>query len=102
MRIQLLPALILIGLSGNYSSLAAQEMSAREIVKRADEKFNGEKSGISIMVMTIVRPTWQRTVEFKNWTMGRGNSLTLITAPAKDLGQTFLKRGQECGTGILQ
>ena len=47
------------------------------------------------MVMTIVRPTWERTVEFKSWTMGRENSLTLITAPAKDEGQTFLKRGQE-------
>jgi outer membrane lipoprotein-sorting protein len=95
MRIQLIPFLILIGLSGYYSSLAAQEMSATEVVKKADEKFNGEKSGISTMVMTIVRPSWERTVEFKSWTMGRGNSLTLITAPAKDLGQTFLKRGQE-------
>jgi outer membrane lipoprotein-sorting protein len=27
--------------------------------------------------------------------VGRENSLTLITAPAKDQGQTFLKRGQE-------
>ena len=50
---------------------------------------------MSTMTMTIVRPTWQRTVEFKSWTMGRENSLTLITAPAKDEGQTFLKRGQE-------
>ena len=95
MRIRLLNLLILIGLSGYYSSLAAQTMSASEIVKKADEKFNGEKSGISTMVMTIVRPSWERTVEFKSWTLGRENSLTLITAPAKDLGQTFLKRGQE-------
>jgi outer membrane lipoprotein-sorting protein len=75
--------------------LSAQEISAIEIVRKADEKFNGEKSGISTMVMTIVRPSWQRTVEFKSWTMGRENSLTLITAPAKDKGQSFLKRGQE-------
>ena len=75
--------------------LFAQNMTAAEIVRKADEKFNGEKSGISTMVMIIVRPSWQRTVEFKNWTMGRENSLTLITAPAKDLGQSFLKRDQE-------
>ena len=70
-------------------------MSATDIVRKADEKFNGEKSGISTMEMTIIRPSWERTVEFKSWTLGRENSLTLITAPAKDQGQTFLKRGQE-------
>ena len=45
--------------------------------------------------MTIIRPTWQRTVEFKNWSLGKDYALTLITAPAKDIGQTFLKRGKE-------
>jgi outer membrane lipoprotein-sorting protein len=75
--------------------LNAQELSPTAIVKAADEKFNGEKSGYSVMVMTIVRPAWKRTVEFKNWSLGRENSLTLVTAPAKEAGQTFLKRGQE-------
>jgi outer membrane lipoprotein-sorting protein len=75
--------------------LYAQNMSATEIVRKADDKFNGEKSGISTMVMTIVRPTWKRSVEFKSWSLGRDNSLTLILAPAKDKGQTFLKRAQE-------
>ena len=82
-------------LLGYMPGLYAQNMTATEIVKKADEKFNGEKSGISTMVMMIVRPAWQRTIEFKSWTIGRENSLTLITAPAKDQGQTFLKRGQE-------
>ena len=47
------------------------------------------------MAMTIVRPTWERTIEFKNWTSGREYALTLITAPAKEKGQTFLKRQNE-------
>jgi len=72
-----------------------QEPSPREIVKRADEKFNGEKTSISTMAMTIVRPTWKRTIEFKNWTSGRDYALTLITAPAKEKGQSFLKRRNE-------
>jgi outer membrane lipoprotein-sorting protein len=76
-------------------SLSAQPLLATDIVRKADEKFNGEKSAISTMEMTIIRPAWERTVEFKSWTMGRENSLTLITAPVKDQGQTFLKRGQE-------
>jgi outer membrane lipoprotein-sorting protein len=74
---------------------AAQSLSATDIIKKADEKFNGEKSSIMTMSMTIIRPTWQRTVEFKNWSLGRDYALTLITSPAKDKGQTFLKRGTE-------
>jgi len=79
----------------NNIILSAQVISATDIVRKADEKFNGEKSSIMVMSMTIIRTTWQRTVEFKNWSLGRDNALTLITAPAKDVGQTFLKRGAE-------
>jgi outer membrane lipoprotein-sorting protein len=72
-----------------------QELTAKEIIQKADERFNGEKTSISRMAMTIVRPTWERTVEFKSWTSGRDFALTLITAPARDQGQTFLKRANE-------
>jgi outer membrane lipoprotein-sorting protein len=79
------------------SSLYAlgQDLSPKEIVRKADEKFNGEKTSISTMAMTIVRPTWERTIEFRNWTSGKQYALTLITAPAKEKGQTFLKRENE-------
>ena len=70
-------------------------LSATDIIKKADDKFNGEESGISLMSMTIVRPSWDRTVEFKSWNKGTENSLTLITAPSGEKGQTFLKRGNE-------
>jgi outer membrane lipoprotein-sorting protein len=65
--------------------------NASEIVKRADDKMRGEKSSISVMSMKIVRPTWERTITFKSWTKGTENSLVLVTAPAKEKGQTFLK-----------
>jgi outer membrane lipoprotein-sorting protein len=87
--------LILISCKENSVTLSAQQLSATEIIRKADEKFNGEKSSMMVMRMTIIRPTWQRSVEFKNWSLGRDYALTLITAPAKDLGQTFLKRGNE-------
>lgn len=77
------------------NSLFAQDLTATEIVKKADEKFNGEKSSYSLMSMTIIRPGWQRTIEFKNWTLGRDFALSLITAPAREAGQSFLKRGSE-------
>ena len=72
-----------------------QDLSPREIIRTADERFNGEKTSISLMSMTIVRPTWERSVEFKSWNSGRDHSLTLITAPARDKGQSFLKRENE-------
>lgn len=89
------PLTALLILSALTEPAASQQLTAKEIVARADEKFNGEISGYSVMSMTIVRPTWQRTVEFKSWSLGNDYALTLITAPAREKGQTFLKRGNE-------
>ncbi len=69
----------------------SQNITAKEIVKKADEKWQG-LSNENTMTMTIVRPSWKRTVKFKSWIKGRDYSLTLINYPAKDKGQTFLKR----------
>jgi outer membrane lipoprotein-sorting protein len=71
--------------------LPAQD--AKDIVRRADTKYNGEKSSYSEMTMTIVRPKYKRSVQFKNWALTGGDALTLVTAPAKEKGQTFLKSG---------
>lgn len=87
-------ALFIVTATSGFN-ISAQSITATDIVRKADEKFNGEKSSIMVMSMTIIRPTWQRTVEFKNWSLGRENALILITAPVKDAGQTFLKRGSE-------
>jgi outer membrane lipoprotein-sorting protein len=82
-------------LSGMTLPMLGQDLTPKEIVRKADEKFNGEKTSTSLIAMTIVRPTWERTIEFKNWTSGKEYALTLITAPAKDKGQSFLKRQNE-------
>jgi len=73
----------------------AQGLSPGEIVKKANDKFSGEKSSRSVMSMTIVRPTWERTIGFKSWTLGDDYALTLITDPPGERGQTFLKRKNE-------
>ncbi|HJX71104.1 MAG: outer membrane lipoprotein-sorting protein [Bacteroidetes bacterium RBG_13_42_15] len=72
-----------------------QAQNATEIVKRADDKMRGENSGISEMSMKIIRPTWERTIEFKSWSKGTENAMVLITAPAREKGQSFLKLGRE-------
>lgn len=68
---------------------------AKEIVMKADAIVRGEESSQSTMSMQIVRPNWERTVSFKSWSKGTKYSLALITAPAKEKGQAFLKHGNE-------
>ena len=41
--------------------------------------------------MTIKRPKWERTLAFRSWTLGTAYALTLITSPARESGQSFLK-----------
>ena len=59
-----------------------------------DDNSRG-KTTTSAMTMTIVRPDWQRSISMKNWSKGRDYSLVIITAPAKDKGQVFLKRNTD-------
>jgi len=77
------------------AGIPVNAQNARDIIKYADEKMQGEKTSQSTMTMTIVRPSWERVITFKSWTKGRDYSLALITAPAREKGQTFLKRENE-------
>jgi len=76
------------------ANVSAQTLSATEIVKRADENRRG-KSSYSEITMTIVRPTWTREIGIKSWAKGNDYSLALITSPAKEKGQAFLKRQKD-------
>jgi len=74
-------------------------LEAREIVRRADDRFRGRTSQSS-MTMTVVRPNWSRTLSMKSWSRGSDYALVLITAPAREKGQAFLKRKSEMWTYI--
>ena len=76
------------------TNAVAQTLTATEIVKRADDNRRG-KSSYSELTMTIVRPTWSRDIGIKGWSKGTEYSLTLITSPAKEKGQAFLKRQKD-------
>lgn len=84
--------LIVIGFLLIALQLDAQ--TAKEIMQRVDEKVRGT-SNSSEMKMTIVRPDWKREVTMKGWSLGTEYSLILITGPARDKGQAFLKRDNE-------
>ena len=77
-----------------FFSVFISAQNATDIIKKANDKERGITNK-GTMTMTIVRPTWSRTVKFKTWGKGREYSMTLITYPAKEKGQTFLKRKNE-------
>ena len=76
------------------STLLAQAQDATEIVRKADEKMRGQSSKAEI-TMQIIRPSWQRSISMKAWSKGTDYSLIVITAPARDEGTAYLKRGNE-------
>ena len=84
----IITAIILIMASQSFAQ------TAKEIIQKADDKMQGN-SNKSEMRMTIIRPDWKREVTMKGWALGRGYSLILITAPARDKGSAFLKREKE-------
>lgn len=75
-------------------ALSVQAQNATEIVRKANEKMQGESSQVE-MTMQIIRPSWERSVSMKAWSKGQDYSLILITAPARDEGSAYLKRKNE-------
>ena len=72
----------------------SRAQDALEIIKKVDQKMRGNYS-YQEMEMKIVRPDWERAVTMKSWTKGTTYALILITSPAKEKGQVFLKRDKE-------
>lgn len=84
-----------LGLSLLFSLPAfTQDLTALEVIKKADQKLRGETSS-GTMKMTIVRPSWSREITMKSWSKGTEYSLILVSAPARDKGTAFLKREKE-------
>lgn len=92
LKIQILIMIVLIACMN--LSLNAQTLTAKEIVQKSDDKARGTTSE-GEMTMTVIRPEWSRSISLKSWSKGLDYSLVLITAPAKDKGQVFLKRKTE-------
>ena len=93
-RISIISVAALVGLVFHSAILCSQEISAKEIVRKANDKANGQTSK-GTMKMTIVRPDWSREVTMKSWSKTTEYYMIYITAPARDKGQVFLKRQTE-------
>lgn len=94
MKRLILTSIALVIMLFAQTDLIAQDLTAKEIVTKADEKTRGETSQ-GTMSMQIVRPSWERTVEMKSWSKSDEFFMIFITAPAKEKGQVFLKRDKE-------
>lgn len=76
------------------AGIGVQSQTAKEIVRQSYDLMQGE-SNESFITVTIIRPTWQRSLSVHSWTKGKDFSLAVITDPPKERGQSFLKRYNE-------
>ncbi len=83
---------ILLLISFTFVQIKAQD--AKEIITKADNKLRGESS-YSELLITMIRPKWQREMRLKNWSKGSDLAVSLVTYPAKEKGIVFLKRKHE-------
>ncbi|MBI5203152.1 MAG: outer membrane lipoprotein-sorting protein, partial [Elusimicrobia bacterium] len=66
----------------------------KEIVDIANKVLRGDSSHASL-TMTIVTPSWTRELTIEGWNQGREKAFIVIHAPAKDKGNTTLRRKNE-------
>ncbi len=92
LNIPALISLILFGLI--LLPIMVQAQNAKEIIETMDKKWRGDYV-TQEMTMTIVRPTWQRSISMKSWGRGVDYSMIYVTAPAKERGLIFMKRKKE-------
>ena len=92
MKLMIKSALVVIGIL--IIPLLVQAQDAKDIVVKMDKKWRGDFV-TQEMTMTIVRPSWQRSISMKTWGRGQEYSMVYITAPAKEKGQVFMKRQKE-------
>jgi outer membrane lipoprotein-sorting protein len=82
--------LMIVGITGN-------DISARnpvEIIRLMEDNMRGDAS-YTEMTMEVVRPRYTREISMRSWTLGDDFALINITAPARDEGTGFLKRGND-------
>lgn len=87
-------AYILVCIIALMSMQVQQDLSAKDIVAKADENMRGKTSQADITIK-IIRATWSREMNIKTWTKGDDYSIILVTSPAKEKGTVFLKRIKE-------
>ena len=66
--------------SASAHGVLAQALTAREIIKQADERMRGNSS-YAELTMDIIRPEWKRSMSMKSWAKGTQYALVYIVSP---------------------
>lgn len=72
-------------------------INAEELIGKVLDQTRGLTS-YSELTMTVNRTEWTRSSSFSVWTRGREDALIRFTAPARDVGNATLKRGDKMWT----
>ena len=72
----------------------AADVDVKELVDRANKALRGDSSR-GRLSMTIETPDWKRTLEVEGWNKDRTFAFIVIRAPAKEKGETTLRRQNE-------
>lgn len=75
-------------------NISSFSQTASEIITKSDDKMRGETS-YSEIIISAVRPKWNKDMKLINWTKGSDYSVSLVKSPAKEKGTVFLKRKAE-------
>ena len=70
---------------------SAADVDIKELVDKANKALRGDSSR-GRLVMTIENPDWKRSIEVEGWNKDRTFAFIVIRAPAKERGQTTLRR----------
>ncbi len=72
----------------------AVDPTVAELVDRANKALRGDSSRDRVS-MTIQTPDWSRTLDIEGWNKDRTFAFIVIHAPAKEKGETTLRRKNE-------
>ncbi len=89
MKSALAAALLLVASAGS-----AADLDVKDLVDRANKALRGDSSR-GRLTMTIETQDWKRSLEVEGWNKDRTMALIVIRAPAKERGETTLRRRNE-------
>jgi outer membrane lipoprotein-sorting protein len=73
---------------------SAADLDIKDLVDRANKALRGDSSR-GRLTMTIETPEWKRSLEVEGWNKDRNLAFIVIRAPAKERGETTLRRKNE-------
>ena len=73
---------------------SAADVDIKDLVDRANKALRGDSSR-GRLTMTIETPDWKRSIEVEGWNKDRTMAYIVIRAPAKERGETTLRRKNE-------